>query len=264
MSKKIIYLIFAIISIICLCGCNNISNKKDYTLCKENDNYFIIVNDSYYEKNISRSERGDLEFESVNDFLYKIKNEKFTEDELNVIVYAFNKDEKGNIAICDIDKMIAPVEKNGYVNKKFFWNGENYAYYAEKNNDSFYYLYYCTKESFQKQFEHDYKNFFDKTNINLIDQKKIDDNKTEYNYSTTVGMFKSIRYEINVNDKNILVDERYRLSSENKELEVSSTIPYKVTLYITEPNNYYYLTIYGMTESPTKDMIIDFQVDSLK
>ena len=257
-SSAIIMLSLFCLCIICV-SCNSVNSTVDANIVNSTGNQlysFKTVNDHNYlsinSKDIdddAKNELADLSFDSFEQFIDTVVNQKLEDWQLKVIETAFDADENG-VKICDFSNLFIPVVPDRLKCTEVTWSGEQYAFLYEGEHNETAVIEICTAEFFNNQLDTEFHNFFDKKTITLTDTNEYDQ-KTEYYYSTSKGDLKKIRYSFVADDRSYTVDETYRLRFDDPNIDVSDTVPYKTVLYITDKVNHSYAVITLFDSSET-------------
>ena len=246
LTKKSLILLFIIIF---LFGCNakksqdTVYNTGEYSIIEEDGKEYIIISnsDSYNNSN----QFADLEFDSVEDFLYKVKN-GFSKNELEVISN-FTKNDNDKITIIDYDNLYYP-NIEGFEVKNFYWSGANYSYLIENDDGVWGYLYINDFERFNDEYNNTYENFYNERTNDIISHEKGDKNNEDiYIYKTSSGVLKFIKYDLQEDNYIKKIGEKYAISLNHNLMECNESIPYRVNIYICEYNCYYEL--YNLDEN---------------
>ena len=270
--KKFICLICCLaFFIVCFNGCNKDTYSDvngRYELKSIDNQFYLIINKETIESIESTIDLGinqvaSIGFDSIEEFVSTLKNGKLSDDQLAIANRAFKKDSTGKIIVCDVSNIRVPVCPNEFDCMGVEWSGELYSYHLESGSGEFAYYHYLSKDAYEYQYENDYLNFFSKDTVSL--EKTVDSKEaTEYYYSTATGDMKKVRYSVTNGDTLLYVDETYRLRMEDDSLQISDTVPYRITIYGSAPNGYFRVEAYDLEDKPTLEWLMKFGIKIYK
>ena len=276
-TKRIFCIFLATVSILLLLvGCKDNSLPVDRVVAETDTHRVFYSNEKCY---IEFFEKLDYENDSpimassspayvtvqnAGELVNKILENDFTFAQKQMI-YRATTDENGKIDRCifDIEKMYQPVFPENSEFQQLAWDGYRYTY-TVRYADSFP-VYF---EVFEKD---DYAEFYqryvtdeisgfeskpDKYTITQLD----DGNAVEYRGDRR----KCIIYNVEEGEKQITVKEEYHISESFDDI-VSETVPYSITMYITEGDANYCISIQDpykhFAEHPGEEWLLSFGME---
>lgn len=234
------------------------SNEKCYIEFYENLDY---QNDSPI---MASSSPAYVTVQNAGELVDKILKNDFTLEQKRMIYFA-TTGENGEIDRCifDIEKMYQPVFPENSEFQQLAWDGYRYTY-TVRYADSFP-VYF---EVFEKD---DYEEFYQRyvtDEISGFESKpdkyaitQLDDGKAvEYRGDRC----KYIIYNVEEGEKQITVKEEYHISESFDDI-VSETVPYSITMYITEGDANYCISIQDpykrFTTHPGEEWLLSFGME---
>ena len=222
----------------------------DYTLVKnENGCYFIFDDISKYKNNSSNGSMvaSEIEFKSIKEFKDTV-TKGLLEDWQKSIVADFSSNGV-DIQTCDFNNLYEPTSPQGSNVSKVYWNGDTYAYLVMVSDESFGFVRHHTKESYDEMYSYEYEQYFNRDTVTVIRVEESDGKEiTHYKTSTGVSLHKE-RYTLTNGNITVKVDRNYYSSDDTLR---------RITLYCTEGNLYYTVTLYSLVEDPTDEWLLQF------
>lgn len=240
---------------------NSQQGEVDYKLVEQAGKNYIIFDNIQTYQNDGLNQLATLEFESLAELKNAVVNGQLTDRQKGIIATAFEKDKMGVIT-CDFNKLWEPYMPNDCTIDKIGWSGESYSFMISTTSDVFGYIHSYTSEQYQAAFYRNFENFFNNTLITVTEKIEMDENKVATKYSTSAGQLMRIRYTKNVDDKTIIVDEKYRLQMNDSSIAVSDIVPSNITLYCIENEAYYVIDLFEFTEYPSDEWLFGFGMNA--
>ena len=230
----------------------------DYKLVEQSGVHYIAFNNVSDYNDEESNELASLEFGSLAEFKNTVTTGKLANWQKTVIATAFKKDEVGRILTCDFDSLLEPRMPNDCRVDGVSWSGELYAFYVSTSSEVFGFIHNYTNSQYNDIYNEDFENRFNSSTITVREILNTDDGKTVTTYTTFAGKLMNIRYTYVSGQKTITVDETYRLSMVDETLATSSTVPFNVTLYCSEPGANYVVDLFGFVEKPSDTWFYEF------
>lgn len=209
-----------------------------------------------------------IEFKSLTEMKYAIKNNRFTKRQADVMKASnsFKKDANG-IKICDPDNLYQPVLPDNLECGVVWLGGENYSFMI-KSNSSISGTFHClTKDAYDEAFKRMYTDYFEygSATIKSIEDEYYGSIPTKvYHYNTVSGELKQIRYSLNVNGKTVIVDESYCLRMDSNDIPTSATVPFDISVYFVEGDKYYSVYLSNLSSRPTVNWLSQIGIEEFK
>ena len=202
--------------------------------------YRIILADNLDVGNIDPSEQEEyeLQFDSVEQLVDTIVNDKFEAWQLAVIRYSYRSDENG-IIVFDLQNPKYAAMPEGFSIDAVYWRGENYSFSLQGARGESAYIHWLSDDGFQSNFNGSYSATFE--GDNSVSHKLLSGNIDEYVFKTPVATLKKLRYQL---DDNTYVDETYRLATSAPNAEISDSVPYEIAIYHQEPGGNYIVKLF--------------------
>lgn len=130
---KSIFKLFPLFLVVCLlAGCSAGDTTGDplhYELLVEDGQYYLrfSAKDPYRNPSVNEYNIAELKFESMAEFVYDVRNNNFTEDEIRII-RNFSKDKEGRIRICDLSDLYEPITPSDLNTPTVSWTGRYYGF----------------------------------------------------------------------------------------------------------------------------------------
>lgn len=273
--QKFIQMIAFILMII-LSGCasepakvTDFEASTQYSITQNNGKYYLNFSDGNNPPKGYSSQCADIEFSSLTEMRNAFLNNKLSENQVNVIKDAFPKDSENRILICDMNQLYQPILPFDLVQNGVFLSGECYSFTLihpevdpasiESLNMPYGNFHYLTKELYDRDFEYEYENLFERDTISLKSTTAGEDrNSLVYDYTTNAGNLRQIRYVLTDNTKTLYIDETYILNMTTDVLPTSDTIPHRVDVYGIDNGRYFSITLFGFTERPSMEWLSSF------
>ncbi len=242
------------------------NSNADYKIISENGkNYIVFNNPSKYAVSsvLNAQVEVTISFNTLKEFRDTVAKGNLTDGQKAQIAAVFPKDEKGNVLTCDFDKLYAPTLPKDVSMGNVVWGGATYAFRLNSANGIFGYLKYLTSSSYKGLFNREYETLFDRDLIHVTETRNLGNGKTETYYYTDAGEFKSVRFSMSVGTKTIIVDKNYCLSRNYDSTslglaEPSADYPSQVRLYCDEGDKFWSTSLFGFTEDPTDEWLMQF------
>ena len=221
----------------------------DYTLLKNENGCYLTFDDiSKYKNNSSSGSMvvGDITFKSIKEFKDTV-TKGLLEDWQKSIVADFSSNGV-DIQTCDFNNLYEPTMPQGSTVAEVYWKGDAYSYYVKMSDESFGYVRYHTKDIYERKYQQEYVEYFDKDTVTITGLERIDE-KEIIHYKTSMASLYNVRYTLTSGDKALTVDKRYYSSDD---------IPNRVTLYCTDGILYYTVMLHSLKEDPTDEWLLQF------
>ncbi len=261
---KKLCLFVALVSLVALlCGCA----PKEYQLIKKDGSCYIKLNkeiDSpistgnlYIQEAAPR-----VGFQSFEEMIRDITNGDFTEEEWDKIS-RFQKDDSGNIPICDLDTLYVPQFPDTYDRFVISWSGPNYCFAIDSSDGPEYCPLFLFDETYwQKKLE---KTMHWDTGALYMDvtstQPDPERNGTVYFYPYVTHAADGLNFEytgrkgcvysFEQNGNTYYVCERY-------DSDAADAIPSDVSIFGISQGQHFYVFINEPNERPSMDWIVQF------
>ena len=226
----------------------------NYTIIEQNGKHYIVFEDPTVYDNLDQVQLAEVQFNSLAEFKNSVINNKLSIGDKEIVA-TFAKDEVG-ILTPDFNNLFEPYMPDEFQIDLLLWEGRGYTFLAYTPSGVEAYITYHSQENYNKLFQYDFENYFDRDLIVVTETIKTDDGKTITTYYTALAELKDISYTISKGDKTIIVQERYRL--ESQWLPVSDTIPSQITLYGTEGDAHYIIDLFEFEEKPSEEWLFEF------
>lgn len=233
------------------------NNQSDYSIISENGEHFIVF-DNLAEYQVGNQDIATIDFPNMKEFKDSVTKGKLTDIQKKIMATAFPKNSAGAVKTCDFNNLYVPKLPQGCATNGVSWQGQSYAFGLVLSDNSFGWFNYLPEDQFESRFQNDYVKYFDKDTISVTKTETLEDGKEATFYSTREGQLMNIRYTLTVGEKTIAVDKTFRLQMNNPELATSSTVPVNVALYCTSEEGFYYISLYGFTDDPADEWLINF------
>ena len=230
-----------------------------YTLKVENGQYFM----EFTEKAPSFSGSQSIfwpEFSSVKEMKNAIMTGRFSGLEMEVLRTYAEKNEKGDVLICDVDNISEPVLPAEFSLDRIVWRGLNYTFYYYTENDGSIYIRLHNPERDKEMFEKYYANYQDHHSVLLTGQDvEPERNATVYYYESPSTKLKQIQYVIQSEEKTYYVNEYYATgrtdgSPSTTTDDHSDTVPRYVQVWGTDKGVEFYAMI-DIDERPSMELL---------
>ena len=222
----------------------------DYTLVKnESGCYFIFDDISKYQKDSLEGSMvaADIPFGSIKEFKDTVT--KGLLEEWQKYGVAGFSDNGADILTCDFNNLYEPTLPQECNAAEVYWEGETYSYLVMMTDQSFGYVSYHTKESYNKMYSYEYEKFFDRDTITVTEFEERDGKEITH-YKTSMGiLFRRERYTLTNGNITVQVDKDYYSSDDTLS---------RITLYCTGGNLNYTVTLYSLKEDPTDEWLLQF------
>lgn len=265
--KKLICV--ALVMIICtgLSSCSSTDqslNQTDYKIEYENysavgnnGNYYISFKDSLEESEDSEA-IPYLTFSSIKEFKDTVLGGKLTEQQIRTI-NSFAKNEAGEILTCNLNNLQTPKLPKGVSASNVNWGGQFYYFSLSANDGASGTLgdFTYNKDAYNNYLS-DYEKVLNSDNITISKTELLDGDKTVIYYSNLAGSFKRVRYSLYDGNKTLIIDKEFVLQINHSLLNVSETVPSRVSLYCVDGEKSYIIRLYDLTEDPSDEWLLDF------
>ena len=235
---------------------------SQYSIIEENGSYYLNFSDGNEPPKEYSSQLATMMFDSLAEMQDTFLNNKLTEGQINQIKDVFPKDLQGRIQICDMNRLQQPVLPSNLTLGTLGLAGDRYSFFVNSviSSSSIHGSFHClTKEDYDDMFERDYENYFEKNTIHLTSTtEEPDRNSTVYDYTTSAGTLRRIRYAITQGSKTLYIDESYRLSMKDDSLPVSDTVPKSISIYGCDNGEYFNVYLSGFSERPSVEWLSSF------
>ena len=235
----------------------------EYSIIKQGGHCYIVFDeDSKYQKVAPGSMAvGDVRFSSISEFVDAVTKGTLNENQLKVVAN-FKKDEAGRVHTCDFTNLYSPALPSDWDISAVYWSGLTYAFSLSNEEESFANFLYCSKDTYNRTFESEYTDFFERKLISVTKTEYLSGNqKVATYYSTSAGNFLKIRYTLSIGDKTFMVDKKYRLSEhEVSDVTNLSVAPTDITMYCVEKNQNYIIYIHDLVTNPTDEWLLQFGI----
>ncbi len=225
----------------------------DYSLVKHDGKDYIVFNDPSVYKTPSVQVAG-FYFDSVKDLSQTVKSGALTPAQKRNIVQTFPQDDHG-FPIADLDHLLIPVVPDDYPYGKVYWNGFSYGFAATNHERKQSVEITCYTEdwythTFQERYEKPFSNMGGIT-VEYEEER----NATIYSYNSC----KNIRYTLQTDTKQIIVDEFYAIYYED------AALPQRLVMYVTETfdygTQYYTITFIEWDHRPSVEWLLQWGVE---
>ena len=249
--KRLSILLITTLILSLLAGCS----QGDYTLLERGGNYYIRLNrsanGSVANDHLTSSDPvSRIQFSSITEMKNDIQSGNFTQKELDIIA-TFDRDDAGQIQICNIEKLYEPTFPAIFNSYIVTWYGDSYRFkLTSSNSEAIGNFTFQTKE------------FFDKNIVyyTIVDTDKLhsmttnDDGSITYEYTSSFGIYVRLTY------RTIDLDSKQLFIVEEVIPEISEDIPDRYLIFGCEHGQYYYLTINEHEEKLTLDQLSQFGI----
>ena len=241
-----------------------------YSIIEENGSYYLNFSDGNEPPEWYSSQAAGLLFDSLAEMQDSFLNNKLEEHQINQIKDVFSKDSQGRIQICDMNRLQRPVLPSDLAPGMVELTGQNYAFFVNSiHADSVSsespilsagsYFQCLTKESYDRIFEREYENLFERDTVHLTSTTAGPDrNSTVYDYYTNSSELRQIRYVLTVGSKTLYIDEGYRLNIVDDRLPVSDTVPSRIEIFGCDNGRYFHVYLSGFSERPSVEWLSSF------
>ena len=241
-----------------------------YSITEEDGSYYLNFSDGNEPPEEYSSQIAGLLFDSLAEMQDAFINNKLTESQINQIKDKFSKDFQGRIQICDMNRLKQPALPSDLETGMVELTGQSYAFFVNSiHTDSISsespilsagsYFQCLTKESYDRIFEREYENFFERDTVHLTSTTAGPDrNSTVYDYYTNSAELRQIRYVLTVGSKTLYIDEGYRLNIVDDLLPVSDTVPSRIDIYGCDDGRYFHVYLRGFSERPSVEWLSSF------
>ena len=222
----------------------------DYTLLKNENGCYLTFDDiSKYQNDSSNGSMvaSEIEFKSIKEFKDTV-TKGLLEDWQKQVVASFSNN-GADIQTCDFNNLYEPTLPQESNVAKVYWNGDTYSYLVMMIDESFGFVQHHTKESYDKMYSYEYEQYFNRNTVSVIRVEESDGKEiTYYKTSTGVSLHKE-RYTLTNGNITVQVDRDYYSSDDTLR---------RITLYCSEGNLYYTVTLYSLKEDPTDEWLLQF------
>ena len=265
MMKKVFCLLILFALLICVGFAACADANKDYSLSQENGQHYLVFDDiTKYERvpeeGVNIGVDAFVSFSSMTEFRDAVIKGDLTDHQKTTIANHFPKDENGNILICDMNNLYTPTTPGSNNMGNVIWNGQRYSVSLTLDNGVDCGYGNLPEKDYQSKYQQDYVNFLSNNNITVTSQTVDKNGKTITRYDTDAGTYKSIQYTLTEGNKTIAVDKLYCLKTNNSSSDTSGSIPYRVTLYCTEGDQYYIFVLSDFDIAPTDQWLLKFGI----
>ncbi len=238
-------------------------NSGDYKLIADENGFRLLFDDPncYQIGGEMQVIVATLSFETMKEFKDAVTKGLLEDWEKAVIVRLFPKDATGAVKICDFDHLYVPKLPAGGETTDVCWGGETYSFGLAWENGITGTFHYQTKESFDRRYQEEYLDFFQKDTVTVTKTETLADGKTVTYYTTRAGELMNVRYTLTSEGQIITVDKTFRLRMENPELTESSEVPSGIRLYGTSSDGVWYASLYHFSADPTDEWLMSFALE---
>ncbi len=264
--------VLLLVSFLISCGANEKKNfitdtDAGYEIEESDGKFYLVITDDAYKSTINESQTEPyLSFSSVSEMKDKILSGKLTENEI-AKMSTFSKNSDKKIEVMDFKKVYEPIFPSDIIwDGSVKWYGKYY-HPSFVKSDKFMYMTFSvqTSDIYQDSLQRSKDSIHNNDLVTITDTVQTEErNATVYHYTTSSGEFKSIEYVIETENGKIFVMEDYRLTTNNKDLPTSDTIPSSIDLYGDFGDRYFDCFITGLTERPSLAWLSCFGLDEIK
>ena len=230
-----------------------------YTLKVENGQYFM----EFAEKAPSFSGSQSIfwpEFSSVKEMKNAIMTGRFSGLEMEALRTYAEKNEKGDVLICDVDNISEPVLPAEFSLDRIVWRGLNYTFYYYTENDGSIYIRLHNPERDKELFDEYYTSFLERWSVSFTAKDtEPERNATVYYFESSTTKQKQIQYVIQSDNKTYYVNEYYAIGRKDGYISTSSsdysdTVPQYVQVWGTDKGVEFYAMI-DIDERPSMEFL---------
>ncbi len=231
----------------------------DYQIIEiEGNTYFSFDDESRY-KDLSTSQMAPVvSFKSMRAFYEGMNCGTLTEEQKKIVA-KFDRNEAGQIQICNTNNLVTPIVPEDVQIRSIDWYGKYYS--AMIGGDVYGYITPCDKATYNKRAEEVSITQNERITITSVEFDE-DRNAEVTNYNTKNARLKQIRYTVQSGDRQIVVIEKYNLEVLNPSvegmLEISDTVPASIQLFCIEDGRYSYGWLTSFEERPTVEWLKDW------
>lgn len=243
--------------LIFLCGCSRgveVLRNSQYSILEEHGEYSIKFHnpaDVYSSGSdilIGTAEMAvAVEFTSITEMKQAIEPGHFSEYELDIIQSKFEKNSRGEIKICNTDKLYDVTLPDDVETRVIEWFGDSYIFLIGEN---------CSL-NFTDQSGYDEcakQNNIESGKSKIISVETIEDRNARvvtYESYLSATPRKMVTYSVASGGKTITVAERYNLNE-------SDTVPFSINFWGNCDGAYFTGYIYELTERPSFEWVTSF------
>ena len=228
----------------------------DYTLIKNENGCYLKFDDiSKYQNNSSNGSMvaGEITFDSIKEFKDRV-TKGLLEDWEKQFVASFSNNGV-DIQTCDFNNLYEPLFPQGSDIVGVGWKITSYYFMINNDNEYFGFINVLSYEEYEKQYTRDFENALNGDQITIESVEIVDKKEITY-YKTPLASLKREAYTLQKGNITVLVDKRFSLT--DLSISQSSSIPYRITLYCSDGDRYYTVTLYSLQEDPTDEWLLEF------
>lgn len=260
--KFLICIILVLTICLCLLSCSSgISDKNE--AASDADNQLPTADYSTSDNNIFEAkEASHLMFSSVEEFKNAVVDGNLSQEQKEII-NQFPKDENGQTLTFDLHNLQTPVLPKNVSVSSILWDGLSYCYYIDIDDGGYGTINYHTysRDTYTYKLSQ-LDNVFKSDHITITEQEFLDDGKggekTVIYCTTPMASLKIVRYSLDEGNKIFTVEKIFCLEVNHSLLEPSETVPQQIALYSVEGDEYYIIHLFGLTEDPSDEWLLDF------
>jgi len=252
--KRVLCFFLAFV-LVALCGCSaarEVSRNGKYRIMEDAGEYYLVMDkaSSISSNGVSASEKMEaLTFSSVGEMKQTISEGKYTDEQLAIMDRFFQKTAKGDIALCNTNKLYDATLPEGLTADEIEWYG-GYWYTFVFEGELWGFLSVSDKETIENKAAEFAKQ---PERVKILEKKEVSErNATETLFENLAGEpRKQIQYTFESKDITINIIEVYKRNE-------SDTVPYRVWFYGNSKDAYFNGEFYGFTERPSYEWVTSF------
>ena len=223
------------------------AEEKKYAIKETADGAWYMIIDEGVEAQYG--EEAGVRFSSLAEFRTAMKEQTFTEEQIRSIkasipVSEFGKNQESGIKLYDYKRIYEPrFPSNFTLEEGVIWEGEAYSLTLAGTNEKEFCVFEVTTSKGYAQAFLSFESFLSQPSI-VNDRMEEYGEKRVYYYHTKKAELKSVRYTFEKDGYTYTVEERYRLGSTDSSAIVSETVPSRISIYVTNEDVCYIVTIH--------------------
>lgn len=229
-----------------------------YAIGKWHDGYYIVFDNPYkYE---TSEKIFSARFDSVKEMKDRLINGTLTDAQKKAFVKLSRSDSK--LEIFDLDKVYdAKLPQDTQVSDVYM-NGTTYSIYLKFNRTIAEYAWidYLDKDSYVHEFALGYRQYFGIDNEDLKRVEELGDSEKRVLYRRS-SPYANVRYQVTRGEEIVIVDKEYYLSRGQTTLDEEKDTLAAVTMYCTQGDIYYIVTLTQFTEVPTDEWLLQIGLE---
>ncbi len=239
---------------------NKSTKVSDYSLIYKDGEHLIVFDDiSKYQKN--HVDVASFSFPTMKEFKDSVTKGLLTDWQKDIIASAFPKTPDGEIRSCDFNNLFVPVlpDETGNI-VSVSWSGSSYGFTLSFDNSGSGSLRKLPQEQYDSIYQRNYVDVLNRESVTVTKTESLGDGKEAIYTTTDSAKLKRVRYTLFVDNKTIIVDKTFDLQYNHNLSKPSATVPQSITLYCTENDQHYIVSLRSLSQDPSDSWLSEFGI----